>query len=199
MEISTVHSHKTILSDRTLWFDGDSSFEPSAIVSIISSCSSDGNDIKNIYVNVLTKEIQEYNRLVSDDEQILVKEEVRSLDVSWNIPEEYKLINVESYILDKFFKEINDNLWGDKNGKETPYFARRADRVSKELALFKKFQLFDVVKTLIYIINKFESENIVWGVGRGSSVSSYILYLIGVHDIDSVKFNLDVREFLHTS
>ena len=34
------------------------------------------------------------------------------------------------------------------------------------------------------------------GVGRGSSVASYILYLIGVHRIDSIKYNLDWKEFL---
>jgi DNA polymerase III alpha subunit len=39
-------------------------------------------------------------------------------------------------------------------------------------------------------------ENIVWGVGRGSSVASYVLYLIGVHKIDSLYYNLDVEEFL---
>jgi DNA polymerase III alpha subunit len=36
----------------------------------------------------------------------------------------------------------------------------------------------------------------VWGVGRGSSVASYVLFLIGVHRIDSMKYNLDYKEFL---
>jgi DNA polymerase III alpha subunit len=38
--------------------------------------------------------------------------------------------------------------------------------------------------------------NIVWGVGRGSSVASYVLYLIGVHKIDSMYYDLDIEEFL---
>jgi DNA polymerase III alpha subunit len=38
--------------------------------------------------------------------------------------------------------------------------------------------------------------NVVWGVGRGSSVASYVLYLLGVHKIDSLKYNLDIHEFL---
>ena len=41
-----------------------------------------------------------------------------------------------------------------------------------------------------------KDNNIVYGVGRGSSVSSYILYLIGVHRVNSLKFNLDIKEFL---
>jgi DNA polymerase III alpha subunit len=40
------------------------------------------------------------------------------------------------------------------------------------------------------------SNNIVWGVGRGSSVASYVLYLLGVHKVDSIKYGLDIREFL---
>jgi DNA polymerase III alpha subunit len=37
--------------------------------------------------------------------------------------------------------------------------------------------------------------NIVWGVGRGSSVASYVLYLLGIHKIDSIKYNLSPDEF----
>jgi len=33
-------------------------------------------------------------------------------------------------------------------------------------------------------------------VGRGSSVASYCLYLLGVHKINSLKFDLDIKEFL---
>jgi DNA polymerase III alpha subunit len=49
---------------------------------------------------------------------------------------------------------------------------------------------------LIYIIDTMRKNNIVWGVGRGSSVASYILYLLGVHKVDSVKYNLHIEEFL---
>jgi DNA polymerase III alpha subunit len=38
--------------------------------------------------------------------------------------------------------------------------------------------------------------NIVWGVGRGSSVSSYVLYLLGVHRVNSLYYDLDIHEFL---
>jgi DNA polymerase III alpha subunit len=38
--------------------------------------------------------------------------------------------------------------------------------------------------------------HVIWGVGRGSSVASYVLYLLGVHRIDSMFYDLDVSEFL---
>jgi DNA polymerase III alpha subunit len=37
----------------------------------------------------------------------------------------------------------------------------------------------------------------VWGIGRGSSVSSYVLYVLGVHDVDSYAYDLDIGDFLH--
>ena len=37
---------------------------------------------------------------------------------------------------------------------------------------------------------------VIWGVGRGSSVASFVLYKLGVHKIDSLYYNLDVHEFL---
>jgi DNA polymerase III alpha subunit len=48
----------------------------------------------------------------------------------------------------------------------------------------------------IYIIDPLRKNNSVWGVGRGSSVASYVLYLIGVHKIDSLFFDLDIEDFL---
>ena len=54
--------------------------------------------------------------------------------------------------------------------------------------------LFPVLKVLIYIIDTMRKNNLVWGIGRGSSVASYVLYLIGVHKVDS-KYNLDIKEF----
>ena len=52
-----------------------------------------------------------------------------------------------------------------------------------------------VLKTMKYIVDTLRKHDVVWGVGRGSSVASYALYLIGVHKIDSVKYNLPIDEF----
>ena len=54
----------------------------------------------------------------------------------------------------------------------------------------------NVLKFLVYLIDIMRSNNIVWGVGRGSSVSSYVLYLLGVHKVDSIKYGLDITDFL---
>lgn len=69
-------------------------------------------------------------------------------------------------------------------------------RVDQELELFIKHGMFDLLFYLKYLVDTMQSNKIVWGVGRGSSVASYVLFLIGVHRINSIKYNLDIKEFL---
>ena len=70
------------------------------------------------------------------------------------------------------------------------------DRVADEIDLFYQKGLLSLLSFLKYTIDTFRKKNIVWGVGRGSSVSSYVLFLIGVHKVDSIKYELDIHEFL---
>ena len=72
----------------------------------------------------------------------------------------------------------------------------QTNRVSEELEAFVKHGMYDLLHYLKYMVDTLEENNILWGVGRGSSVASYVLYLIGVHSIDSIKYNLDWQEFL---
>jgi len=53
----------------------------------------------------------------------------------------------------------------------------------------------DILPVMLYIVDTLRSQNILWGVGRGSSVSCYCLYLIGIHKIDSLKYDLPINEF----
>lgn len=69
-------------------------------------------------------------------------------------------------------------------------------RVAEEWELFEQRDMIPVLRCLIYLVDNFRERNIVWGVGRGSSVASYVLYLIGIHRVDSLAYDLDVREFL---
>ena len=97
---------------------------------------------------------------------------------TWHIPEEYKEIDVEQYIL---YKCKTDE---------------QKSRVCMEMEEFSKRGLIDVLRCLIFLVDYMRDNKIVWGVGRGSSVSSYCLYLIGIHRVDSLKYDLDIKEFL---
>ena len=69
------------------------------------------------------------------------------------------------------------------------------DRVSQELELFISNGMYDVLHVMKYVVDTLRANNVVWGVGRGSSVASYVLHIIGVHKIDSIKYNIPIEEF----
>ena len=101
-----------------------------------------------------------------------------ALQSEWFMPDEYKQLTIQNYILNKC-----------KTDQEI-------ERVSEELKAFRERDMFNLLRYMVYLVDFMRENNIVWGVGRGSSVASYVLYLIGVHRIDSIQFDLDWREFL---
>jgi len=96
----------------------------------------------------------------------------------WFMPEEYMNFDIAKWILEQCKNQIE------------------LQRSAEELILFQERDLFPLLKYLKYFVDTMRKHNIVWGVGRGSSVASFVLYLIGVHKINSIKFSLDIREFL---
>lgn len=95
---------------------------------------------------------------------------------NWLIPREYKDMDIERFLMAQCPEE-------------------NYQRLIKELELYRKHDMLIVLKAMKYIVDTLRSNNIVWGVGRGSSVASYALYLLGVHKIDSVKYDLPIEEF----
>jgi len=100
-------------------------------------------------------------------------------DITWNMPEEYRRLDIRQHI------ESNYTLSN-----------MQLARVNLELDEFEKRNLTDLLRFLVYFIDTVRKNNIVYGVGRGSSIASYVLYLLKVHRIDSIKYNLDIKEFL---
>lgn len=96
----------------------------------------------------------------------------------WNMPESYEQLDVKQFLLEKCNTE------------------EERDRVLIEYKLFEQKKFVKVLQFLIYFVDTLRTNNVVWGVGRGSSVSSFCLFLIGVHKINPLLYNLDYREFL---
>ena len=107
-----------------------------------------------------------------------VEEFDRVLQRNWRMPKEYKELDIAAYVLGLCKEE------------------HELQRVGEELILYQERDLFDLLRYLKYLIDTLRKNNIVWGVGRGSSVASYVLFLIGVHKIDSLYYNLNIDEFL---
>jgi len=126
--------------------------------------------------------IEQYNKFSTELElESITDKSIISKD--FNIPQHYKELDVETYIRNKVPHS------GDSDTSVNA-------RVEQELAMYKERGLYPILQLLIYIIDTLRKNNLVWGVGRGSSVSSYLLYLIGVHKVDSYKYRLDIKEFL---
>ena len=107
----------------------------------------------------------------------------------WFMPEEYKSLDVDEWVAAKLMEELQCE---DFHIETTPEW----DRAYEELQEFKKRGMNDLLRYMVYLVDFMRENDIVWGVGRGSSVASYVLYLIGVHRINSIQFDLDWREFL---
>ena len=133
--------------------------------------------------------VDQYNqaRDVNAD-RIPVLEKLKEIDIpvqawdrlnqeSWFMPAEYKNMDIEAFIVEQC--------------PEQNY-----SRVVEELELFHQHNMIDLLRYLKYLVDTLRANNVLWGVGRGSSVASYCLYILGVHKVDSVKYELDIREFL---
>ena len=134
-----------------------------------------------------TVSVDRYNQFCSlflIDENINVELPNNGLDKynkelvdNWFMPDEYKKINIIDHLLSK-----------TKN--EAEY-----QRVVTELTEFEERGLLSLLQYMMYFVELMRENDVVMGVGRGSSFASYVLYLLGVHKIDSIKYNLDYREF----
>jgi DNA polymerase III alpha subunit len=111
-----------------------------------------------------------------------IKESIEQFDhrnqTNWHMPEQYKKLDISKVLLDLC---------------RTP---EELQRVGQELLLYSDRDLFPLLQYLKYLVDTLRANKIVWGVGRGSSVASYVLYLLGVHKINSIKYELEIDEFL---
>jgi DNA polymerase III alpha subunit len=97
---------------------------------------------------------------------------------NWHMPESYKGLDIAKHVLGMCQSDAE------------------LQRCGAELMLYQERDLFDLLRYLKYLVDVMQQNNIIWGVGRGSSVASHVLYLMGVHRINSLYYNLDIQEFL---
>jgi hypothetical protein len=101
-----------------------------------------------------------------------------SQQIMWHMPADYKQLDIAEHILGLCASEVE------------------LQRCGEELLLYQERNLFDLLRYLKYLVDVMTTNCVIWGVGRGSSVASYVLYKLGVHRIDSLYYKLDCREFL---
>ena len=97
---------------------------------------------------------------------------------TWFMPNDYIEMDIAKWVLDQCKNEAELQRAGD------------------ELLQFNDRDMFTLLKYLKYLVDTMRKNNIVWGVGRGSSVASFVLFLIGIHRINSLHYDLSLDEFL---
>jgi len=101
-----------------------------------------------------------------------------ALQSDWFMPDEYRDFDVEEWCLNRCTTD------------------EQRQRVLDEMDAFEDRGMILLLQWCKHFVDTCHANNIVWGVGRGSSVASFVLYLLGVHQVDSVKYNLEWQEFL---
>lgn len=116
----------------------------------------------------------QYNNLAN----ISVEQFDHHCQETWLMPAKYKNLDIAEYVLALCNSDAE------------------LQRCGQELMMFQERNLFNLLRYLVFLVDLLKENRVIWGVGRGSSVASYVLYKLGVHRIDSMFYELNVEEFL---
>jgi len=157
------------------------------------------NELENLIADP-SEEIEKFNSVATEmgipklklyqDNQIDINDFDRLMQSEWYMPTEYKNLDVRSWMLSKLLEV------GNYKDRAKAQASKNWYRCMEELDEYEKRHMEDLLRWLVYFVDTCREKGVVWGVGRGSSVASYVLYLIGVHKINSIQYGLDWREFL---
>jgi DNA polymerase III alpha subunit len=147
------------------------------------------SSLNNIHIDN-AQVIEQYNQSRQfNADSIPILEQLEKLDIDVELFDEAN--QCDWFMSEEYYKfPIVDWLY------EQCATEKERARVDEELLLFIQHGMFDLLFYLKYLVDTLRENKVVWGVGRGSSVASYVLYLIGIHKIDSIKYDLDITEFL---
>jgi DNA polymerase III alpha subunit len=126
----------------------------------------------------ITDSIPKFQSYCSDIENLSVEQFDRERQQRWFMPVEYQQLDIAKHVLELCRTDAE------------------LQRVAQELLMYQERNLFDLLRYLKYLVDTMRQNRIIWGVGRGSSLASYVLYLMGIHRIDSMLYELDPAEFL---
>lgn len=179
-----MHSQVVELNDRNISFNGTSILlNDESVEKMILS----GFKPTEFRVGFESEEVKKFNMLIDDSHKILSADSVSDIqfDTAWEIPNEFQEMDIDTYI-ENIVKTV------PKKDREIAEI-----RLQNELNEFKRRDLIPFLKTIIYIVDTFRKKQICWGVGRGSSCASFLLFKLGVHLVDPIKYKIPMSEFFH--
>ena len=184
-----VDTRKTVLPHYSVWYDGTIECQ-----TIEQLCGIILDSFKKISICLPKEllenaEVKKFNRFYGDQFFNIV--EKKSNEYTHNfcqfaIPQQYAEIDIYKYTEQNILPSIvHDSL-----------YEKRCFRLFSELEWFlASEQRQNIFRTLLYVIDVLKTNNVFWGVGRGSSCAAYIFYLIDLHLVDSVLYDIPMEEF----
>lgn len=145
---------------------------PRLDISAFNLTDPDDFNISNKALYAGYSEMSQYIQNVND-----IEEFDRLNQSNWKMPDEYKNLDIVSHVLSLCVEQ------------------HELQRVGQELLIYEKKNAMDLLRYLKYLVDTMRTHGIIWGVGRGSSVASYVLFLLGVHKIDSIYYDIPLTEF----
>lgn len=121
------------------------------------------------------------------------------VDMPWHEPELPKIEIPPQYSNSiAYLKDLVKEGWKkrgiDKFDVEKQKIYRK--RVDDELFVIEKKDFCDYFLILVDYINWCKKNDVIVGPGRGSAAGSLVCYLIGITQLDSIKYELDFGRFL---
>ena len=120
-----------------------------------------------------TLELENFPNLVTFNDSICDKDFQKDFFLS----NEYKEFDIAKFVLDSCKNDVE------------------LQRAGEELLLFEKHNMFELLNYLKYFVDTLRKNNILHRVGRGSSVASFVLYIIGVHRVNPIFYDIPITEF----
>ena len=148
-----------------------------------------GRDVDSAFVND-SHQVELFNRhsrrLMNNQAQIFQppqadidpQEYHKELSSIWKIPDKYQQLDVLEHL------------------RPRATHPGGPERLEMEMAMFRARDMEPVLRCILYLVDVMTEQQVVWGVGRGSSVASYVLYLTGLNRINPLVYDLDIKEFL---
>ena len=168
------------LDNRLIDKEGNVVYFPQALVELLYR----GEIPAEVLYPTNDKDVELFNQFAYenfDEVRYSLPKELKSIEErknKWFYPEIYDKINLEDYFLNLCHTDIEK------------------DRVKLEIKLFLEKGMEKFLRFCIFMSSKIKENNWVVGVGRGSSVASYCLYLLKIHLVNSIQYNLNIKEFL---
>ena len=134
-----------------------------------------------------------FNLRADEGDELRLGGDPIKIDFSWILPAEYLALDVFARVAQAYEDRVNE-LYELYTPQQYDY---ALDRLTQELAEFEKRGMLPFLRTIIYILDELRRREVIWGVGRGSSCASYVLFILGLHSVDCILYDVPLDEFFH--